>query len=87
MLERMGQEHGKTLAHQRFSEIEAVFGQLKHNDQFRGVTMRGGEVMIDVEVGLQAIAQNLRKMQKRLYRRYYQMILALSIGEPQHLPT
>lgn len=53
----------KALMRGRGAEIEAVFGQLKHNDRMRRLLMRGKK-MAELEVGLKAIAHNLRKMEK-----------------------
>lgn len=55
----------KALMRGRGAEIEAVFGQLKHNDMLRRLNMRGNK-MVELEVGLKAIAHNLRKMEKML---------------------
>src|SRR5699024_1262450 len=51
----------RTLMRQRGAQIEAVFGQLKENDRMRRLVMRGKR-MVETEVGLKAIAHNLRKM-------------------------
>src|SRR5699024_5805229 len=51
----------RTLMGQRGAQIEAVFGQLKENDRMRRLVMRGKR-MVETEVGLKAIAHNLRKM-------------------------
>lgn len=58
-------EKAQTLMAGRGAEIEAVFGQLKHNDGLRRLAMRGRK-MVETEVGLKAIAHNLRKMHKCL---------------------
>lgn len=51
----------KRLIKNRGSQIEAVFGQLKHNDGLARLSMRG-RTMVELEVGLKSIAHNLRKM-------------------------
>lgn len=61
MRERMQKGKGQRLMRNRGAEIEAVFGQLKQNDRLRRLVMRGRH-MVHLEVGLKAIAHNLRKM-------------------------
>ena len=61
MSKRMSQGKGKRLSHNRGMAIESVFGLLKHNDGMRRLLMRGIP-MVEVEVGLKALAHNLRKM-------------------------
>src|SRR5699024_5281023 len=63
MKARMSSPADKKLMGNRGAEIEAVFGQLTHNDGLRRLLMRG-EKMVELEVGLKSIAHNLRKMHK-----------------------
>lgn len=65
MKARMSDPADKKLMRGRGAEIEAVFGQLKYNDRLRRLRMRGQQ-MVELEVGLKAIAHNLRKMEKTL---------------------
>lgn len=54
--------HLATLARNRGRDIESIFGLLKENDGMRRLTMRGLD-MADLEVGLKALAHNLRMME------------------------
>lgn len=54
-----GVEHRK----QRCADVEAVFGQLKHNKGFRRFRLRGTH-KVSIETGLLAIAHNLAKWAK-----------------------
>lgn len=65
MDQRMKTGKGWRLMQGRGAEIEAVFGQLKQNDGLRRLIMRGRR-MVHLEVGLKAIAHNLRKMEKTI---------------------
>lgn len=54
-------EEGKILRARRSVEVESVFGHLKHNLGIRRFLLRGLE-KVKIELGLAAIAYNLRKM-------------------------
>ena len=54
-------ETGKQKSIQRSCDVEAVFGNIKNNHHFRRFMLRGIK-KVSVEVGLLAIAQNLRKL-------------------------
>ncbi len=54
-------EEGRKHRSQRPVDVEAAFGNLKHNKGFRRFLLRGHE-KIDVETGLLAIAVNIKKM-------------------------
>ncbi|HEY1006890.1 MAG TPA: transposase, partial [Sphingobacteriaceae bacterium] len=45
---------------QRPVDVEPVFGQIKHNKGYRRFMLRGMK-KVEVEIGLLAIAHNLRK--------------------------
>jgi hypothetical protein len=57
LLSNLGIEHRK----KRCCDVEAVFGLLKHNKNFRRVHLRGLN-KVETETGLLAIAHNLAKM-------------------------
>lgn len=61
MAGRMSQGKGKRMSRYRGMEIESVFGLLKANDGLNRLAMRGRQ-MVNREVGLKAIAHNIRKM-------------------------
>lgn len=54
--------HPASLARNRGRDIEQIFGLLKENDGMRRLTMRGRD-MADLEIGLKALAHNLRMME------------------------
>jgi hypothetical protein len=54
-------ETGKKLRSQRGVDVESVFGQIKHNDQFRRFYTRGLE-NVSTEWGIMSIAHNIKKM-------------------------
>ncbi len=54
-------EQGKILRAQRSIEVETVFGQAKHNMNFRRFMLRGQE-KVKTEWGLVCIAHNMRKL-------------------------
>lgn len=54
-------EEGKKLRARRSTEVETVFGHLKHNMGFRRFHLRGLE-KVETEFGLVSIAHNLRKL-------------------------
>jgi hypothetical protein len=54
-------ENGKKLLAQRGVDVESVFGQIKHNNQFRRFYTRGLK-NVSTEWGLISIAHNIKKM-------------------------
>jgi hypothetical protein len=54
-------ENGKKLRAQRGVDVESVFGQIKHNDQFRRFYTRGIK-NVSTEWGIISIAHNMKKM-------------------------
>jgi len=54
-------EKGVRLRSERSTEVETVFGHIKHNMGFRRFMLRGTE-KVNTEWGLISIAHNLRKM-------------------------
>lgn len=52
---------GKELRYQRGVDVESVFGQIKHNNQFRRFNTRGLK-NLSTEWGLISIAHNIKKM-------------------------
>lgn len=61
MDKRMSGGKGKRMSRYRGMEIESIFGLLKANDGLNRLAMRGKK-MVEREVGLKAIAHNIRKM-------------------------
>lgn len=60
MREKLLSEKGIELRKKRPADVEAVFGQLKHNWKFNRLMLRGLD-KVDIEIGLLAIAHNLAK--------------------------
>lgn len=60
--ELLHSKEGKILRSRRGIEVEAVFGQIKENRQFRRFLLRGLD-KVTIEYGLVAIAHNLMKWQ------------------------
>ncbi|HBV14899.1 IS1182 family transposase [Chryseobacterium carnipullorum] len=54
---------GIRLRKQRCHDVEPVFAQLKHNKNFKRFMLRG-KTKVEVEIGILAIAHNLKKMAK-----------------------
>jgi transposase len=54
-------ENGKKLRSQRGVDVESVFGQIKHNNQFRRFYSRGLK-KVNTEWGIISIAHNIKKM-------------------------
>jgi transposase len=54
---------GIRLRKQRCHDVEPVFAQLKHNKNFKRFMLRG-KTKVEVEIGILAIAHNLKKMTK-----------------------
>jgi hypothetical protein len=54
-------ETGKILRSQRGVDVESVFGQIKHNNQFRRFYTRGLK-NVNTEWGIMSIAHNIKKM-------------------------
>ncbi|WP_175638096.1 IS1182 family transposase [Metabacillus schmidteae] len=63
--ERLQSEKGRKLYSQRKCDVESVFGQLKHNQQFRRFSMRGLQKNT-IEWGLLCVAHNCKKMHKAI---------------------
>ncbi|WP_273125330.1 transposase, partial [Bacillus weihaiensis] len=64
---RLQSEKGRKLYSQRKCDVESVFGQIKHNQQFRRFSMRGLQ-KIRLNGGLLCVAHNCKKMQKTIKR-------------------
>ncbi|GAC1398974.1 MAG: hypothetical protein NVSMB63_18970 [Sediminibacterium sp.] len=58
--ERLNNEEGIKKRKQRCYDVEPVFGNIKSNHQFNRFMLRGKK-KVAVEIGLLALAQNLRK--------------------------
>lgn len=56
-------KRGIILRKQRCYDVEPVFGQIKHNKNFKRFFLRG-KAKVEIETGLLAIAHNLKKLQK-----------------------
>jgi len=56
LLSEQGTAHRK----QRPADVEAVFGNIKHNKQFKRFMLKGND-KVSIETGLLAIAHNLAK--------------------------
>ena len=54
---------GIKLRKQRCHDVEPVFAELKHNKNFKRFMLRG-KTKVEVEIGILAIAHNLKKMAK-----------------------
>ncbi len=61
MLDFLETEEGKGLLDRRKHDVEPTFGDIKHNMGFRKLLLRGLP-KAHIEVGLVAIAHNLKKM-------------------------
>lgn len=61
MLDRLDTAEGKALMDQRKHDIEPTFGDIKHNMGFRKLLLRGLP-KVSTEIGLVAIAHNLKKV-------------------------
>jgi transposase len=59
--QNLGSENGKKLRSQRGVDVESVFGQIKHNNQFRRFYTRGLK-NVGTEWGIISIAHNIKKM-------------------------
>jgi len=62
--ERLNSERGKRYRSQRPVDVEAVFGIIKGNKNYRKFLLRGIE-KVEIEVGLLALAHNLSKIASR----------------------
>jgi len=62
--ERLTSERGKKYRSQRPVDVEAVFGIIKGNKNYRKFLLRGLE-KVEIEVGLLALSHNLRKIAAR----------------------
>lgn len=58
--EKLNTEEGIKKRKQRCCDVEPVFGNIKSNHKFNRFMLRG-EKKVTVEIGLLALAQNLRK--------------------------
>jgi hypothetical protein len=59
--ELLKSEEGIKHRKQRCHDVEPVFGQIKHNKNFKRYNLRGKE-KVEIETGLLAMAHNLKKM-------------------------
>ena len=59
--EKLNSEQGLKYRSQRPADVEAVFGIIKHNRNFKRFNLRGLEKS-EIEAGLVSLAHNLRKM-------------------------
>ena len=59
--ERLNSERGKEYRSQRPVDVEAVFGIIKSNHNFRRFMLRGTE-KVEIEAGLLSLAHNFRKL-------------------------
>ena len=75
--ERLESEEGIKHRKQRNVDVEAVFGILKQNRGFHRLALRGKE-KVEIEVGLHALAHNLRKLTaKRIQKQPSEPLLPL----------
>lgn len=65
--EKLCSPEGKKHRSKRPAEVEAVFGQIKYNKNFKRFMLRGLE-KVATEIGLIATAMNISKMTKATYR-------------------
>ncbi|SDC78619.1 IS1182 family transposase, partial [Shouchella lonarensis] len=61
---KLNTEDGRTLYQKRKTDVESVFGHVKQNLGFRRLHLRGKE-KVHIELGLVALAHNLRKIAAR----------------------
>lgn len=59
--EKLNSEIGMQYRSQRPADMEAVFGNVKYNHNFKRFLLRGKE-KVEIEAGLISLAHNLRKM-------------------------
>jgi len=59
--EKLNSEKGKQYRSQKPADVEAVFGNIKNNQNFRRFMLRGIK-KVEIEAGLLALTHNLRKM-------------------------
>ena len=62
--ERLNSERGRKYRSQRPVDVEAVFGMIKGNKNYRKLLLRGLR-KVEIEVGLLALAHNLAKLANR----------------------
>ena len=62
--ERLTSERGRKYPSQRPADVEAVFGIIKGNRNYRKFLLRGLE-KVEIEAGLLALSHNLRKIAAR----------------------
>ena len=58
---KLNSEQGIRKRKRRCTEVEAVFGILKHNHGFKRFSLRG-KLKVEIETGLHALAHNFRKL-------------------------
>ena len=66
--ERLSSEEGIKHRKQRNIDVEAVFGILKQNRGFRRLSLRGNQ-KVETEIGLHALAHNLRKLTAKIVQK------------------
>ena len=54
-------EQGRALRSRRSTEVETVFGQIKHNMHFRRFLLRG-QAKVKTEWGMVCMAHNMKKL-------------------------
>jgi transposase len=59
--DRLNSEIGKQYRSQRPADVEAVFGNIKNNQNFRRFMLRGLD-KVEIEAGLLSLAHNIKKM-------------------------
>jgi hypothetical protein len=69
----LSSEKGKVLRKRRAPEIETFFGDLKHNQKYRRIRLRGLD-KANLEINYLAISYNLRKAAKKLKNRKTQKL-------------
>jgi transposase len=70
--ENLTSPEGKVLRVSRSTEVESVFGQSKHNMDFRRFSLRGKE-KVHTELGLHYIAHNMKKLSRKQQARQAEM--------------
>ena len=65
MIHKLNSEKGQKLLKRRKHDIEPVFGDIKHNMNFRKLLLRGLD-KVNIEIGLIAMAHNIKKITKQL---------------------
>lgn len=65
MIHKLNSEKGQQLLKRRKHDIEPVFGDIKHNMNFRKLLLKGLD-KVNIEIGLIAMAHNIKKITKQL---------------------